>query len=329
MKSYNNLWNKFISFENLYKAYKKARKSNPHKKHILKFSINLEEELFTLQKLLINKTYKISPYRYFKISEPKERLITAPCFKDLVVQHAIINLIEPIFDNTFISNSFACRKNKGTHKGVKQIMKLIINDHYPKYYLKQDVKKYFPNVDKNILKKIIQKRIKDKQLLSVIFQIIDSYCYENNINKGIPIGNLTSQLFANIYLNELDQYVKHKLKIKYYYRYVDDFLIFSDSKKDLKIYKRKIKLFLNKTLFLEVPNHKKYTNLTKNGVDFLGYKIFPKYLRIRKSNIKRFLRRTKNNLKLYHLNKITLEKNEASVYSFLGYIKLLKTNSLY
>ena len=249
MKSYNNLWEELVSFKNIYNAYKKARKSNPNKKYILQFTINLEKELFLIQEQLTTGNFNFSTYRNFKVYEPKERIISAPCFRDVVVQHAIINIIEPIFDKLFINNSFACRKNKGTHKGLAEIKKIIQSKKHPKYYLKQDVKKYFPSIHKPTLKLIISKRIKDKQLLLLIFKIIDSYFYDaENKEKGIPIGNLTSQLFANIYLNELDQFIKHTLKVKHYFRYVDDFLIFSDSKQDLKIFKRKTRLFLKNIL---------------------------------------------------------------------------------
>ncbi len=322
MKSYNNLWEEFTSFKNIYNAYKRARKSNPNKKYILKFTTNLEKELFLIQEELINQEYTFSEYRNFKVYEPKERIISAPCFRDVVVQHAIINIIEPIFDKSFINNSFACRKGKGTFKGFLDIKRLIQSKKPPKYYLKQDVKKYFPSIDKDVLKKIIYKKIKDKKLLSIIYQIIDSYSFSSlNNKKGIPIGNLTSQLFANIYLNQLDQFVKHTLKIKHYYRYVDDFLIFSDSKRDLKVFRRKIKLFLKKDLFLAVPKNKSYTNLTSKGVDFLGYKVFSSFVRLRKSNIKRFIKRQIKNNYLLKQNKMPLLNFRSSLFSFLGYAK--------
>jgi RNA-directed DNA polymerase len=329
MKSYNNLWQDFISFKNIFLAFKKARKSNPNKKYVLDFQLNLEKELFSIKEDLIKDNYHFSSYKQFKIYEPKERLISAPIFRDVVVQHAIINIIEPIFEKTFINNSFACRKGKGTHKGLLEIKKAIQSKISPKYYLKQDVKKYFPSIDKSILKKIISKRIKDKKLLSIIFKIIDSYSFDINFtDKGIPIGNLTSQLFANIYLNELDQYIKHKLKIKHYFRYVDDFIILSNNKQKLKIFKRKIKLFLNKNLFLKVPNNKKYINLVRNGVDFVGYKVFVKKILLRKSNIKRFLKRINKNIYLLNLKKISIKHFESSICSFLGYLKQVSFFSL-
>jgi len=329
MKSYNNLWEEFTSFKNIYNAYKRARKSNPNKKYILKFTQNLEKELFLIQEELISGNFNFSPYRNFKVHEPKERIISAPCFRDVVVQHAIINIIEPIFDKTFINNSFACRKGKGTFKGFLEIKKLVQSKNSPKYYLKQDVKKYFPSIEKEVLKHIIKKRIKDKQLLVIVYKIIDSYSFSFlNNKKGIPIGNLTSQLFANIYLNELDQYIKHTLKINYYYRYVDDFLIFSNSKQDLIIFRRKIKLFLKNNLLLIIPKNKTYINLVDKGVDFLGYKIFKTKVKLRKSNVKRFIKRQKSNNFLLKYNKISLINFNSSLFSFLGYANYANSYNL-
>jgi len=322
MKSHNNLWNKFISFKNLYSAFLKAKKSKPKSKEIIDFKYNLESELFKIQDQLITKKYACSDYFMFKIFEPKERLIKALPFKDRVVQHALCNIIEPIFDKTFISNSYACRKNKGTHAALKDIRKDVqlyfnLNGHS----LKSDVRKYFPSIDHIVLKKIISNKIRDKQMLWIINLIIDSDHSDFGINKGIPIGNLTSQLFADIYLNELDKFVKHKLKAKFYYRYVDDFIIFSNSKKVLHTYKRKIKYFLHKYLCLDIPNKKTNIYLIKDGVDFVGYKVFITHTRLRRTNILKFVRRTKRLIKYFKKHNISITQLESSISSFLGYIK--------
>ena len=321
MKSYNNLWNEFISFENLHLAYKKARESKPNKEKVLEFGLNLEKNLFNLKNQLLNNKYNVSKYYTFKIYEPKERVISSPAFKDVVVQHALINVIEPIFEKSFIYDSFACRKNKGIHKGLSRLKNIIQSNNSPKYYMKCDVKKYFPSVNKKILKKIISKKLKDKKILKILYKIIDSYNSKYGENKGIPIGNLTSQLFANIYLNELDQFVKHKLKSKYYFRYVDDFIVLSNSKKELNYIGYKITKFLNYYLDLEMPKNKTYINLIENGVDFVGYKVFKNYIKIRKSNLKNFIKKTKYNLYLYNNYKITKNSLESSVCSYLGYFK--------
>jgi len=321
MKSYNNLWPELVSFKNIYLAYKRARESKPTREKVLFFGLNIEKEIFSIQSDLIDNKYIISKYKKFKVYEPKERIISAPTFRDVVVQHSLINIINPIFEKSFIFNSFACRKGKGTHKGMFRIKKVIHSFNCPIYYLKCDIKKYFPSINKVILKKIISNKIIDKKILNLIYNIIDSYSSDFGINKGIPIGNLTSQLFANIYLNELDQFVKHKLKIKSYFRYVDDFIILSNSKRQLHLFEYKIKMFLKKNLDLSMPKHKTYINLINNGVDFIGYKIFPSKIKIRNSNLKRFIKRTKNNVVLYNSHKLNHINLESSICSFLGYTK--------
>jgi len=320
MKTYKKLYPNLITFKNLYKAFYKAKKGNSTRFETLLYFFNLEKKLFQIQNELILKTYKTGKYRIFKIYEPKERIIKAIPFKDRIVQHALCNIIEPIFESRFIFNSFACRKKKGIHKGLERVRKLVQNYFKDKngYALKCDIKKYFQSIDHNKLKKIIQRKIKDKQIINLINGIIDSDSSQFGKDKGIPIGNLTSQLFANIYLNELDQFVKHSLKIKHYFRYVDDFLIFSESKQKLHIYKYKIREFL-KTLKLKIPYKK--TNIYKinTGVDFLGYKIHLKFIRIRKSNIKRFIKRTKKLKNLLLINSISKMKIESSIQSWIGY----------
>ena len=321
MKTYKNLWKRVISFENLCKAFYKAKKGKSTNPETIIYFFDLEKKLFQIQEELISKKYKTSEYRVFKVYEPKERVIKAVSFKDRIVHHALCNIVEPIFEPRFIFDSFACRKKKGTHKGLERIRRLVQGEFKNKngYALKCDVRKYFPSMDHKKLKKIIQKRIKDKEVIRLFNEIIDSDSSQFGKGKGIPIGNLTSQLFSNIYLNELDQFVKHKLRAKYYFRYVDDFLIFSESKQHLHICKYKIKKFL-KTIKLEIPSTK--TNIFKinNGVDFVGYQIYPNYIRIRKSNIKKFVKRTRRLRKLFLMGAIHRMRIESSIQSWVGYL---------
>jgi len=320
MKTYKNLWEQVTSFENLRRAFYKARKGRSKNPEILGYFFNLEKKLFQIQEELLSKTYKTGRYRVFTVFEPKKRIIKAVPFKDRIVHHALCNAIEPIFESRFIFDSFACRKKKGTHKGLERIKHAVQITFKGKdcYALKCDVRKYFPSISHNKLKDIIQKRIKDKRVIDVLNEIIDSNNSLSEKGKGIPIGNLTSQLFANIYLNELDQFVKHELKIKHYFRYVDDFLIFSESKQQLHIYKHKIKQFL-KTLYLEIPPAK--TNIFKinDGVDFVGYKIHPEFIRLRKSNLRKFVKRMKRLNHLLAANAIAKARIEASIQSWLGH----------
>ena len=324
MKTHNNLWSKITSFKNLVLAYNKARKAKPQTKETLEFSLNLEKNLLLIQEELLSNTYKQSKYREFIIFDPKQRKIKYLPFKDRVVHHALVNVIEPIFDKRLISTTYACRKNKGTHKALKDIKKTISREFkFTGYCLKCDIKKYFPSIDKIILKQVIEKKIRCKNTKKLIFDIIDSDYSNFGEYKGIPIGNLTSQLFSNIYLNELDQYVKHKLKIKYYYRYVDDFIILEDSKKQLNYYKKNIKYYLKKELNLEMPKYKTSIFQIKDGVDFVGYKIFPNRVFLRKRNIKRFIKKLK-----ILTNEKKVSKIKSSVFSYLGHFKFANSYNL-
>lgn len=320
MKTYNDLWESVTSFENLCKAFYKAKKGRSGNPEILYCFFNLEKKLFNIQEELLSQTYKTGKYRVFKVYEPKERIIKAVPFRDRIVHHALCNVVEPIFESRFIFDSFACRKRKGSHKGLKRVRHVIQNCFKGRdgYALKCDVKKYFPSVDHNKLKEIIKKRIKDENVIKVVNEIIDSDNSQFGWCKGIPIGNLTSQLFANIYLNELDQFVKHKLRVRHYFRYVDDFLIFSESKQQLHVYKHEIKTFL-KTICLTIPQEKTRIFKIKDGVDFVGYKIHPEFTRLRKSNIKKFSKRIKILKRLLSTNAIQKTRVEASMQSWFGH----------
>jgi len=294
MRSYKNLFEKICSFENLHLAYLKARTCKRYRSYILEFSFYLEENLLKLQEELQNQTYQHGRYREFIIHDSKKRHIKAAPFRDRVVHHALCNIIEPIFDKGFIYDSYACRKGKGTHRGVKRLQKFLKNE-LNKYCLKCDISKYFESIDHQILLSIIQKKISDKKTIWLIREILESTCEEPG--KGIPIGNLTSQLFANIYLNELDQFVKHRLRVRYYLRYMDDFLILGKEKSYLWGILREIQKFLNNNLSLKLHPKKVQILPVRKGIDFLGYRVFKDYRLLRKSTVKRFIKRTKVYLK--------------------------------
>ena len=291
MKRKGNLFDRVCSFENIHLAYLKARKGKRFKKDVLSFSCELEKNLILIKKDLEEQTYKHGRYKEFIVQDSKKRLIRAPLFKDRVVHHALCNIIEPIFEKSFILDSYACRKNKGVHKGIKKL-KVFLKDNKDEYCLKCDISKYFDSINQNIILKIIKDKIKDKKVIWLIEQIINSFNQGTGI--GIPIGNLTSQLFANIYLNELDQFVKHDLRQKKFIRYMDDFLILG-SKKELREIKEDMRFFLERKLNLQFNPKKAYIFPLFLGIDFLGYVIFKNYILLRKSTIKRFLRKIKNN----------------------------------
>jgi len=286
MRSYNNLYEKLISIENLLLAYKKARKGKTKKEYVQEFEENFHKNIKTLQKELLKETYLPKPLKTFIIRDPKTRKISKSEFKDRIIHHALCNIIEPLFERGFIYDSCANQKNKGILFAIKRFekykRKVTKNLTSKGYCLKADIKHYFKEVDRKIIFKIIRKKIKCKKTLNLIKKILDNF----EGQKGMPLGNLTSQFFANVYLNELDKFLKHKLKANYYVRYVDDFILLHESEERLKIWKYKIEYFLKENLKLELhPDKSKIINLSK-GVDFVGFRNFYYYKLLRKRNRK-------------------------------------------
>jgi retron-type reverse transcriptase len=310
MKRCGNLYEKICSFENLVKAARKAQRGKRFKDSTSRFNLELEKELLHLQQELQNQTYRMGAYKQFCIYDPKKRLISAAPYRDRVVQHALCNIVEPIFEKTFIYNSYACRKNKGTHKAVDRFTEFSRKN---RYVLKCDIKNYFGSIDHDILSGLILKKIKDRKVLWLIKLIIDS-----TPSPGIPIGNLSSQILANLYLNGLDHYLKETLRCEYYIRYMDDLVIFSNDKNQLGQIKKTIQKFLE-ALRLEIHANKCQIYPTRKGVIFLGYKIFPTHLLVVKQNVKRLRKRLKKYFVL--LQKGVIEKNKiiCSIQSWLGY----------
>ena len=322
------MFEKFYSFENLYLAYLKARKCKSYREEILKFSYNLEENLLRLGSELKSQIYHHGFYREFTVNDSKRRRIKAAPFQDRVVHHALCNVIEPIFDKGFIFDNYACRREKGTHKAIKRLERFLkstsdsrgskINKNL--YALKCDISKYFASINHKILLRLVEKKIADRKVLWLVKEILNS-TYEEKPGVGIPIGNLTSQLFASIYLNELDQFIKHKLRIKYYLRYMDDFLILDFEKKKLHQIKEEIKEFLQTELKLELHPKKANIFLVKNGIDFLGYQVFTTYKLLRKSTVKRFMKRTRVYQKRLKKGVLSQEKFNNSLQSWMAYAK--------
>lgn len=264
MKRAKSLFNQIISYDNVRLAWIKARRHKTSKIVVKNFSKNVNKNLLIVQKNLKSKPAILSSYSQFTIYEPKERLISVVPFIDRVMHHAIMNVLEPVFEKQFIYHTYACRKGKGSHKAIKYAFSKAKNCEY---FLKLDVKKYFENIDHNILKRKLSKIIKDKDCLDLLFDIIDSFRTE----KGLPIGNLTSQFFANLYLSELDHFVLENLKPSGYCRYMDDFILFSNSKIDLKKMLNSIESFCLNNLLLTLKPY--ILGKCKDGIAFLGYKI--------------------------------------------------------
>ncbi len=305
MKTYNNLYNKVCSEENIYNAFRKARKGKSGRAYVKQFEEDLNGNLRKLKNELESQEYCPLPTKTFVVKDPKTRVITAPDFRDRIVHHAICNIIGPIFEKSFIHDSYANRKNKGALKALQRFdyfkRKLTNNGKLlrnPKsgnmvtgYALKADIKHYFASVDHDIMVSLIKKKISDKRLLLLLEKIIRSNCRKGP-DKGMPLGNLTSQYFANIYLNELDKFVKHELKAGFYIRYLDDFVILGRSRLALENHKKAIKSFLKTSLLLELhPEKSKIVPLSK-GLQFLGFKVFYHHRLLKKTNIKSFQRKT-------------------------------------
>ena len=274
MKRTTSLFNQIVGYENVRLAWLKARKGKSSKPVVRNFYKNVNSNLEKVQKNLKANPPVLSSYTQFTIFDPKERVISVVPFVDRVMHHAIMNVLEPVFERQFIFHAYACRKGKGSHKAVNYAFKKA-RTH--KYFLKLDVRKYFDNIDHLVLKQLLSKIIKDVECLNLLFALIDSYGMVVSTGsttasgKGLPIGNLTSQFFANYYLSLLDHYVLEQLKPCGYVRYMDDFLLFDDSKEKLKIFLTQIENFCKNELILELKPP--VLGNCKNGASFLGYLI--------------------------------------------------------
>lgn len=302
-KKYKNLLEEITNIDNIRLAYKKAvAGGNRYGLSHLNFKENLEHNLFIIQEELKSGSYVVGEYYQFKVYEPKERLIHALPFRDRVVQHAIHNVINPIFEKTFYPCSYACRKNKGTHKGTNfvqaSIRRLSLLDKV--FYLKMDFSKYFNSISGDILLKEIARKIKDIKVLTLLKLFINEV--------GIHIGNLLSQLFANIYGHIFDRFVKTKLKIKDYFRYMDDTVILSNSRYKLVYIQKVLKRF--SSIYMKLKFSKWFINSVESkGLNFLGYRIREKYKLIRKDSVVRAKRKIK---------KYKQEQNDLQLQKFLG-----------
>ena len=328
MKIYKNIFEKIISSENLFSAWDAFRSDKRSKLDVLQFEWNLERNIFQLHRDLKNKTYKHGPYVGFYIRDPKQRHIHKASVRDRILHHAVFSVVNPIFEPTFISTSFSCRVGYGTHKGVEVLKKIMgkvsKNNTNRCFVLKCDVRKFFDSVNHEILLSIIKKRIKDIDAMWLLKSIIESYKsapVENEGQgqpRGIPIGNLTSQLFANVYMNELDQFVKHRLKIKHYVRYTDDFALVSESPEELGKLLIPISKFLQNELALTLHPNKSILHSICQGVDFLGYVIFPHHRLIRSKTKHRMFRKLEKQMEEYRAGDITKLNFEQSLQSYLG-----------
>ena len=329
-----------FSYRNIYNNYLKCRRNKRNSINALRFEINAEENVLKLQRELRNKTYRPSRSILFAATKPKLREIFAADFRDRVVHHILISEMEKTWERIFIHDSYACREGKGTHKAVVRLQKFLRsitrNGKRKAYYLQLDIKDFFITINKGILYDLVRARLKQSDLLWLAESVIFWDCTSSYVQRGdrsilssippnktlfgkenrqgLPIGNLTSQFFANIYLNELDQFAKHVLKAKYYLRYVDDFVILSRNMKELEDFRGKVQCFLSDRLRLQLHPRRQKLLPVSAGIDFLGYIVRQDYTLVR--------RRVINNLKAkLRIKHVDPEKLRSTIASYLGHFK--------
>ncbi|MCG7928358.1 MAG: reverse transcriptase/maturase family protein [Candidatus Thiodiazotropha taylori] len=330
MKRLSGIWSQIIDFENLFCAWRKAQRGKKHSPEVSRFALNMEAELIDLQRDLKNGHYTPGEYRLFTIYERKARQIAAAPLRDRIVHHAIMNLLEPPLDRAFIYDSYACRKGKGVHRAVRRYQ------HWARRYayaLKMDVAQYFPSIDHQKLKEKLRQRIKERPVIKLLDTIIDTsphYRHSPVYFKGddlltplerqigIPIGNLTSQFFANLYLDDLDHTIKQQLGVRAYLRYVDDMVVLDNSKSRLAEIRLAVREHLASDRLLLHPR-KAHVHQTQRGLDLLGYLVFPTRRRLRNDNGFRFARKLQRYAKGYSEGRLVWSDFNPAVQSWIGH----------
>ena len=343
-----NVAARIFSYENLLRCYYSCRKRKRHTINAIKFEAHFEDELLKLQSELKSHTYRPGKSICFVVTKPKAREIFAADFRDRVVHHILVGYLEPIWEKKFIDQSYACRKGKGAHQAIADLKRYLRqageSGRRPVNYLQVDIQSFFVSLKKEILFEIIKKQVKNPEILRLaeviifhnptldyyrkgqksLFDLIPDHksLFKVPSNQGLPIGNLTSQFFANVYLNELDQFIKHTLKIKYYLRYVDDLVLLSPDKNQLKTWREEIDNFLQGKLKLKLHPNKTIVNDIRQGIDFLGYVVRPDYILVRRRVVKNLKE------KLWRLNRLPakftaeeLAKVSSTVNSYYGQFK--------
>lgn len=319
-KTARHIWKNVLEWENLLRAAREASRGKRYRREVLFFNARLEENLLQLRRLLQAGTWKPGQYRQFFVFEPKRRLIHAPAFADRVLHHALVQVIGPYFERRFVFQSFACRMGKGTHAASEYLTGMLRKAAAgPVYVLKADVEKYFYSIDHEILLRVAARTIGDPDVLHVLRALVTKNgCIEGG--RGLPLGALTSQLLANAYLDQLDHYIKDTLGVRFYVRYMDDFVILHHDKAELWRLLAEIRDFLACELHLNL-NRKTRVFPVSQGVDFAGYRHWPDHTLPRRRNVARAKKRFRGLSRLYARGEIGLDTVRASMASFTGYMK--------
>ena len=325
MKRHAGLFEQIVRFENLLGAASRAARGKRDRPTVARFEFHLERELFALQEALVAGCYRPGAFFTFEIRDPKPRAICAAPFRDRVVHHAVCDVLEPVFERRLIFDTYACRPGKGTHAAVARAQ------HFARcyrYFLKCDVLRFFASVDHSRLRTLLERVFKDRPLLDLLGKIVDHGPPGAEPGRGLPIGNLTSQHFANLYLGELDHHLKERERVKGYLRYMDDLLLFADDKARLHLLLAEIRRFLGDRLGLSLKQDATRLAPVTDGIPFLGFRIYPGLLRLNRRSLRRFRRQVRAREHAYRLELIGQEELAGSVASHFAHIAHADTLTL-
>ena len=317
MKRHGHLFEKVIDYHTLLAAAHRARRGKRDRVEVARFVFHLESNLLALQEELRTGTYGMRPYRAFVIREPKRRRICAAQFRDRVVHHAVCGVLDPIFEAGLIGDTYACRRRKGTHAAVRRLQEF---SRRCAFVLLCDVRHYFETLDHEVIKALYRRKLKDKALLCLLDHIIDHPLPGGRPGKGVPIGSLTSQYLANLYLGELDHFVKDRLRLPGYVRYMDDFAVFAEDKPRLHRTLGAIRGFLQETLRLELREERTLVAPVTQGVPFLGFRVFPALVRLDGRKLARLRRRVRRRETACRLGRIDEDALARSVRGMAGHV---------
>lgn len=319
------IFKNIVSLTNLFFVWDEFKKGKQQKPDVMMFERHLEDNIFALHEELITGKYKHQSYYTFHIYDPKFRIINKATVRDRVVHHLCYEQLEKIFQPTFIYHLYSCQNGKGVHLAVENVSKALrkISKNYtmPVWSLKMDIKKFFASVDQKVLLNLLKKRITDNSFFNLLETIISGYCSDQGVGRGMSIGNLTSQIFANIYLSPLDNFAKHTLREKYYFRYADDFLFLHTDRSHLEeIEKRVIEFALQELHLIVHPNKIIYRKFSQ-GIDWLGYVLLPHYRVLRSSTKRRMFKNMGRKVEEYNASVLSEYELSQSLQSYLGMMK--------